>query len=165
MNFSGKEHSMKKPFRILLILAAAVMLFASGYAYADISEVLTYDENDNTWAAGDEDLTELVAIMKRECAKSPLIKGTYILATDDRIIFIGGINSEDIYGSKVDAYTTYEIGSLTKAFTATAVFQLRERGNFPWTARLTCFFLNMNTGKISRFTISCICSQGSGRIL
>ena len=97
MNFSGKERSMKKSFRILLILVAAVMLFVSGYAYADIPEVLTYDENDNTWAAGDEDLTELVAIMKRECAKSPLIKGTYILATDDRIIFIGGINSEDIY--------------------------------------------------------------------
>ena len=69
---------MKKSFRILLILAAAVMLFASGYAYADISEELIYDENDNTWAAGDEGLTELVAIMKRKCAKSPLIKGTYI---------------------------------------------------------------------------------------
>ena len=65
---------MKKPFLVLLILAAAIMLFASGYAYADTSEELIYDENDNTWAAGDEDLTELVAIMKRECAKSPLIK-------------------------------------------------------------------------------------------
>lgn len=85
--------------------------------------------HDNTWAAGDEDLTEIVSIMKRECTKSPLIKGTYILATDDRVIFIGGINSSDIHGNKVDAYTTYEIGSLTKAFTATAVLQLCERGN------------------------------------
>jgi len=31
MNVSGKELSMKKPFCVLLILAAAVMLFASGY--------------------------------------------------------------------------------------------------------------------------------------
>ena len=78
MNFSGKEHSMKKSFRILLILAAAVMVLASGCACADITDGLIYDEADNTWAAGDEDLTELVAIMKRESAKSPLIKGTYI---------------------------------------------------------------------------------------
>ena len=93
MNFSGKEHSMKKPFRILLILVTAVMLFASGYAYADTSEELIYDENDNTWAAGDEHLSELIAIMKRECTKSSLSKGTYILASDGRIIFIGGMLS------------------------------------------------------------------------
>ena len=59
MNFSGKERSMKKSFRILLILVAAVMLFASGCGYADITEGLIYDDNDNTWAAGDEDLTNL----------------------------------------------------------------------------------------------------------
>ena len=147
MNFSGKEHSMKKPFCILLILAAAVMLFASGCACADITEGLIYDEADNTWAAGDEDLTELVAIMKRECAKSSQIKGTYILATDDRIIFIGGINSEDIYGNKVDAYTTYEIGSLTKAFTATAVFQLCEQGKLSLDSTLDLFFPEYEYGK------------------
>ena len=39
----------------------------------------------------DDELAELAGIMKRECAKLPIIKGTYILATDDRIIFIGGI--------------------------------------------------------------------------
>ena len=99
MNFSGKEHSMKKSFRILLILAAAVMVLASGCACADITDGLIYDEADNTWAAGDEDLAELAGIMKRECAKSPLIKGAYILATDDRIVFIGGINSSDIHGN------------------------------------------------------------------
>jgi len=48
----------------LLFLAAAVILFASGCAYADITEGLIYDETDNTCAAGDEDLTELAGIMK-----------------------------------------------------------------------------------------------------
>ena len=147
MNFSGKEHSMKKSFRILLILAAAVMLLASGCACADITDGLIYDETDNTWAAGDEDLTELIAIIKRECTKSPLIKGTYILATDDRIIFIGGINSKDIYGNKVDAYTTYEIGSLTKAFTAAAVLQLCERGELSLDSTLDLFFPEYEYGK------------------
>ena len=50
MNFSGKERSMKKSFRILLILAAAIMLLASGCACADITDGLIYDETDNTWA-------------------------------------------------------------------------------------------------------------------
>jgi len=47
----------------LLFLAAAVILFASGCAYAGITEGLIYDETDNTYAAGDEDLTELAGIM------------------------------------------------------------------------------------------------------
>lgn len=147
MKFNGKEHSMKKPFHILLVLAAAMMLLASGCACADITGGLIYDATDNTWAAGDEDLTELVGIMKRECAKSPLIRGIYILAADDRIIFIGGINSSDIYGNRVDAYTTYEIGSLTKAFTATAVFQLCERGQLSLDSTLDLFFPEFEYGK------------------
>ncbi len=138
---------MKKSFYVLFVLAAAVLLSASGFAYADITEGLIYDEADNTWAAGDEDLTELVGIMKRECAKSPLIRGTYILATDDRIIFIGGINSSDIHGNRVDAYTTYEIGSLTKAITATAVFQLCEREKLSLDSTLDLYFPEFEYGK------------------
>ena len=147
MKLNGKEHSMKKPFHILLVLAAAMMLLASGCACTDITEGLIYDETDNTWAAGDEDLTELVSIMKRECTRSSLIKGTYILAADDRVIFIGGINSSDIHGNKVDAYTTYEIGSLTKAFTATAVLQLCERGKLSLDDTLDFYFPEFEYGK------------------
>ena len=66
---------MKKAFSILLIIFSAMMLIHC--AYADITESLIYDEAGNTWTAGDEDLTELVSIMKRECTKSPPIKGTY----------------------------------------------------------------------------------------
>ena len=138
---------MKKPVRILFILVAAVVLFAAGHADADITEGLLYDGTDNTWAAGDEDLAELAGIMKHECAKSPEIRGTCLLATDDRIIFIGGINSSDIYGNRVDAYTTYEIGSLTKAFTAAAVFQLCERGLLSLDSTLDLYFPEFEYGK------------------
>ena len=138
---------MKKLSRILPVFAAAIMLFAFGCANADITDGLVYDETDNTWAAVDEDLAELAGIMKRECAKSPLIKGTYILATDDRIIFIGGINSTDIHGNKVDAYTTYEIGSLTKAFTAAAVFQLCGQGKLSLDDTLELYFPEFEYGK------------------
>lgn len=70
---------MKKTSCILLAFAVAMILFAFGCASADMTDGLVYDETDNTWAAGDDDLAELVSIMKRECAKSPLIKGTYML--------------------------------------------------------------------------------------
>ena len=42
-----------------------------------MTEGLIYDETDNIRSTVDEDLAVLVAIMKRECAKSPMIKGTY----------------------------------------------------------------------------------------
>lgn len=67
---------MQKRLCILLIFAAAMLLFAFGCASADIADGLVYDETDNTWAAMDEDLTELAGIMKRECTRSSLIKGT-----------------------------------------------------------------------------------------
>ena len=75
MKFNGKKHNMKKPSCVLLVFAAAIMLFAFGCASADIADGLIHDETDNTWAAVDEDLAELAGIMKRECTKSPLIKG------------------------------------------------------------------------------------------
>ena len=139
---------MKKTSCILLAFAVAMILFAFGCASADMTDGLVYDETDNTWAATDEDLTEFVSIMKRECAKSPLIRGTYILATDDRVIFIGGINSSDIHGNKVDAYTTYEIGSLTKAFTATAVLQLCEQGKLSLDDTLDLYFPEFEYGEV-----------------
>ena len=71
---------MQKRLCILLIFVAAMILFTITCACADITDGLIYDETDNTWAARDEDLTELVTIMKRECAKSPQIKGTSIPA-------------------------------------------------------------------------------------
>ena len=106
-----------------------------------------YDESDNTWATENEELSKLANIMKYECALSPDIKGTYLLATDDGIIFIGGINSVDTSGNKVDAYTTYEIGSVTKTFTATAIFQLIEQGKLSLDDTLDKFFPEYENGK------------------
>ena len=85
----------------------------------DITAGLVYDETDNTWFSEDEDLKPLVNILKRECSKSPEIKGSYILATDDRIIFIGGINSTDVNGNKVAIYCITGQGRLHDRFVLT----------------------------------------------
>lgn len=115
---------------------------------SDITEGLTYDETNNIWDNENTGFEKLVGIMKREVSKSEDIKGVYILATDDDIIFIGGMNSTETDGTtKVDAYTTYEIGSLTKAFTATAVFQLIEQGKLNLDDTLGKFFPDFEKGK------------------
>ena len=56
----------------------------------DITAGLVYDESDNTWATTDESMQKFVKIMKSERAKSPDIKGTYLLASDNEVLFIGG---------------------------------------------------------------------------
>lgn len=130
-------------FGIMLIF---LLCSCTRNATDDITAGLVYDETDNTWFSEDEDLKPLVNIMKRECSKSPEIKGSYILATDDRIVFIGGINSTDVNGNKVDAYTTYEIGSLTKAFTAAAILQLSEQEKLSLDDTLDKFFPEFEYG-------------------
>jgi hypothetical protein len=42
MKLNRKKHNMKKPFHILLVLAAAMMLLASGCACTDITEGLIF---------------------------------------------------------------------------------------------------------------------------
>ena len=128
---------------VLLLLPVFIFLMGCGNTKAgsDITDGLIYDENDNTWSSGKEDFQPLVAVMKRECSKSDEIKGTYLLATDDEVIFIGGIGSVETDGkTKVNAYTTYEIGSVTKTFTATAVLKLIEEGKIRLDDKVTDYF-------------------------
>ncbi len=133
---------------LFVVLACSLCLCGCGAeALTDITEGLIYDENDNIWGTEDDELKFLAEIMKRECDKSPDIKGSYILGTDDGIIFIGGINTEDVNGRKVDAFTTYEIGSITKMFTATAILQLCEQGKLSLDDTLDRFFPEFEYGK------------------
>ena len=113
----------------------------------DATEGLVYDAADNTWSTDDEELKKFADIMKAECEKSEDEQCTRILATDDEIIFIAGLNSLDVDGNKVDAYTTYEIGSLTKMFTATCIFQLCEQGKLSLDDTIDKFFPEFDKGK------------------
>ena len=113
----------------------------------DVTEGLIYDETDNTWSTDDEELQKFVDIMKKEYAKSKDEKGMRILAADDKIIFIAGLNSLDIDGNKVSAYTTYDIASLSKMFTATCIFQLCEQGKLSLDDTIDKFFPEFDRGK------------------
>lgn len=118
--------------RFFLITAiAAVMLAgcAAGESSVPFTEDLAYDEMDHTWTTEEESFEKLVRIMRQECAYPDTASGVYLLATDDHVIFLRGVNSVETDGkTRVNAYTVFEIGSITKTFTATAVLQLCEQG-------------------------------------
>ena len=113
----------------------------------DITEGLVYDETDNTWSTPDDEWKYLVYIMKQDNERSKNMKGVRILATDDKVIFISGLASVDKDGKKGDAYTTYEIGSVTKMFTATCILQLAEQGKLSISDTLDKYFPEFEKGK------------------
>lgn len=126
---------------VILVIAFSLGIISSCSVQKDVSKGLVYDEALNFWYSEKEEYKGLVGIMRKGCSDSPEIRGTYILATDDDVIFIGGVNSRETDGkTPVNAYTTYEIGSLTKVFTATAVFQLIEKGRLSLDDTIDKFF-------------------------
>lgn len=61
-------------------------------------------------------------------AKETALKGSIIVATDDEVIFTSGTRLQDIDGNEVTPYSIYEIGSMTKSFTAVCTMKLIEEG-------------------------------------
>ena len=116
---------------LLILVVAAVMLAgcAAGESNMSFMEGLAYDETDHTWTTNDETFQKLVRIMRQECAFPDTASGVYLLATDESVVFLRGVNSVETDGeTRVNAYTVFEIGSVTKTFTAAAVLQLWEQG-------------------------------------
>lgn len=132
----------------LLIIAIITCSLTSCSKAKDITSGLTYDKSNNTWQSDKKEFESLVTTMKTECTKDSVIEGVYLLATDDEIIYIGGMNSYEIDGTTpVNAYTTYEIGSMTKMFTATAIFQLIDKDDLSLNDTLDKFFPEFKYGK------------------
>ena len=128
----AKGKDMRSRIRIILILTAAAVMMAgcaAGEGGLSFTEGLAYDETDRAWTTEEEAFRKLVRIMRQECAAPDTASGVYLLATDDRIVFLQGVKSVETDGkTPVNAYTVFEIGSVTKTFTATAVLQLWEQG-------------------------------------
>lgn len=67
-------------------------------------------------------------------------RGSLIVATDDSILFASGSRLPDTDGSEVTPFTTYEIGSLTKSFTAVCIMKLVQEGHLSPKDPLSKFF-------------------------
>ena len=134
---------MKKFSLKLLPFLAVIVLFITGNAYAlqDLRE-----DADNFFANPDERYEKIVDRVEKS-AHSDSYRGAVLLATDDEIILFGGPKVKTREGLPVDQYTTYNIGSCSKVFTAVAVFQLIEAGQLTLEDPVSNFFPDYETGK------------------
>lgn len=94
---------------------------------SDVTEGLKTDGKD--WYNEDEKYSELVEKLQKQFMEASQPKGVIMLATDKDIIMIRSFNSTETDGTTpANAYTTYEMGSVTKMMTATAILKLAEEG-------------------------------------
>ena len=77
-----------------------------------------------------------------EIVEKQNVRGSLLVATDNQIVFASGTRSVETSGEEVSPYTIYEIGSITKTFTATCIFKLIDEGKIRLDDTIDKFFPN-----------------------
>ena len=161
---------MKRLISIILVLIN-VLLFVScspSGPKLDVEDELSKMKTDNNiYYSENEDYDSIVKWLKYEVEETD-IRGTVIVATDDEVLFAAGARLLDVDGNEVTPYTTYEIGSCTKAFTAVCIMKLVEDGKLKLTNTLGDIYPDYssypNFKKVSKITISDLLHMRTGLI-
>ncbi|MBQ1391791.1 MAG: beta-lactamase family protein [Firmicutes bacterium] len=102
------------------------------------AEDLAYEE-ENLWFSEKPAYTPFITELK-ETVKNEEIRGVILLATDQDIIWASGSRSVDVNGKIVTPLTTFEIGSVTKMYTATCICKLAEAGKLSLEDKVRDYF-------------------------
>ena len=122
-------------------MAVILLIGSSASAFEGLQET-----DDNFFVSTDPVYEKLINKVKKS-SHSNSYKGSLLLATEDEIILYGGPGALTTEGLPVDLYTTYDIGSCSKTFTAVAVFQLIDAGLISLDDPLSRFYPDYETGK------------------
>ena len=134
---------MKKIILKLLPFLMAAVLLSAGIA--DTLQELR--EDPENFRANPDQKYEKVINRIEKASHSNSFHGAVLIATDDEVILFGGPKGVTTEGRPVDLYTTYNIGSCSKTFTAVAVFQLIESGRITLDDPIVSFFPGYEAGK------------------
>lgn len=126
--------------------------------YKDLFVNGAFDEN-MVWTTNQEEYQGLIEKLKVFCEKSAY--GSLMLATDDKVIFAGGWNCLEIdEKTTVNPFTTYEIASITKQFTAAAILQLVQDGKLQTSDTIDKYFPQYAHG--NKITVDNLLHMDSG---
>ncbi|MBO7425012.1 MAG: beta-lactamase family protein [Clostridiales bacterium] len=103
-------------------------------------------EENNFYVNPDKKYEKLIEVCQNK-ANLYGYEGALMVATDDDIVLFGGPNAKNVEGKPIDPYTTYDIGSCSKVFTAVGIFQLIEQGKLSLDDTLDKFFPEYEKGK------------------
>lgn len=151
----------------ILVLAVALMMILSGCKekepqpqerYQDLFTGGSFDDN-MVWTTDDESYSDLISQLSEKCEST--LEGSMIVATDDKVIYAGGWNSIETDGeTRVNPFTTYEIGSMTKQFMAACILQQVQEGNIKTDETIDKYFPEFPHG--SRITVDHLLHMDSG---
>ena len=113
---------------------------SSGYLEGlRIGDNNTFSNKDSKYGSIVKSIDDVLTLTKFE--------GSIMLATDDEIIYYGGTNAKTVDGDPVDPFTTYNIASCSKTFTACCIFQLIEQGKLSLDDTLDKYFPKYKAAK------------------
>lgn len=128
--------------KILSVFMAVILLTgSSAYAFEGLRET-----DDHFYVSTDPAYEKLIDLIKKT-SHSSSFSGSILLAEEDRIILYGGPKAMTTEGRPVDMYTTYDIGSCSKTFTAAAIFQLIDAGAVSLDDPVAKYFPEYETGR------------------
>lgn len=120
-----------KRIRCIVMAFAAVLSLAScrqnPAPKINVEDEIAALENaeGNIYVNQDEKYESIVNFLLYQVQKTDC-RGSMIVATDDDVVFASGSRLDTTDGGEVDPYSVYEIGSVTKSFTAVCAMKLME---------------------------------------
>ena len=130
-----------------ILKAVSVILTAVLLTGCQTGALKGLKKRDNNFYVNPDKKYEKLIEVCSEKARLYGFEGAIMIATDDDIVLFGGPEAKNIEGKPIDPYTTYDIGSCSKLFTAVSIFQLIEQGKLSLNDTLDKFFPEYEKGK------------------